>query len=135
MNKKIEDNYGAIQELREVLKTGDIVYTMITHVSNSGMMRTIRTIIIRNNEPLDISYKVAKALGWNLNRKHDGITVNGCGMDMGFHVVYSLSSRLFPEGHVCIGEKCPSNDHSNGDRDYTPHNHKDGGYALIQKWL
>jgi hypothetical protein len=82
-------------------------------------------------------------------------------MDMGFHLVYNLSYSLFPDGFGCIGRAedyrfhCPSNDHSNGDRDYTPHMsenerlgadgslctchathwHKDGGYALIQKWL
>lgn len=40
---------------------------------------------------------------------------------MGFHVVYGLARTLWPDGYGCIGEHCPSNDHSNGDRDYTPH--------------
>jgi hypothetical protein len=82
-------------------------------------------------------------------------------MDMGFHLVYTLSYALYPQGFGCVGERCPSNDHSNGDRDYTPHGcydengaledrepgpgelrdgcrrhwHRDGGYALTQRWL
>ena len=82
-------------------------------------------------------------------------------MDMGFHLVYSLSYALWPDGFGCVGAGCPSNDHSNGDRDYTPHGptdangdpedrdpgpgeardglvrhwHRDGGYALRQRWL
>lgn len=44
--------------------------------------------------------------------------MNGCGMDMGFHLVYSLSRVLFSPkqgGFEClgIGHYCPSNDHSN----------------------
>lgn len=35
----------------------------------------------------------------------------------------------------CIGHGCPSNDHCNGDRDYTPHHHNSGGYALKHRWL
>lgn len=59
----------------------------------------------------------------------------GCGMDVGFSLVYNLGWVLFPNGFECVGERCPSNDHSNGDRDYSPHHHSDGGYALRQRWL
>lgn len=65
-----------------------------------------------------------------------GLTVGGCGMDMGFHLVYNLSRVLFPSGFECIGKGCPSNDHSNGDRNYEPHRHTgDGGYAIKHRWL
>jgi hypothetical protein len=61
-------------------------------------------------------------------------------MDTGFHLVYNLGYVLFPLGFECTGcdeppNLCPSNDHSNGDRDYAPHNHKDGGYALRSQWI
>ena len=102
--------------------------------------------------PSDMSWAVARLLGWSFDRRNDGVKVNGCGMDMGFHLVYSLSYVLFPQGVGCIGAGCLSNDHSNGDRDYTPHGngmtphlrevivgadhwHRDGGYALRQRWL
>jgi hypothetical protein len=61
--------------------------------------------------------------------------MGGCGMDMGFAAVYGLSYALFGKGFECTGPNCPANDHSNGDRDYTPHMHSDGGYALKHRWL
>jgi len=78
----------------------------------------------------NLDYYISKALDWPLNDK--GIRVGGCGMDMGFHLIYSLSRILYPNGFDCIGDNCPSNDHFN--REDNKH-HKDGGYALIQKWL
>jgi len=86
-------------------------------------------------------YLVARVIREKINNKHGGITVGGCGMDMGFHVVYSLSSYLYRDGFECIGDsegwgkKCPSNDHCNDDRNYTPHHHQSGGYALRQRWM
>ena len=57
-------------------------------------------------------------------------------MEMGFSLVYTLSSTLYPEGFKCIGYgRCPSNDHRNGDRDYSPHQHDSGGYAINHEWL
>lgn len=80
--------------------------------------------------------------GWIANvcdypRAKDGsLKVGGCGMDMGFPVVYNLSATLFRDGFDCIGKGCPSNDHSNGDRNYEPHRHAHaGGYALSSRWL
>jgi hypothetical protein len=43
----------------------------------------------------------------------EGIIMGGCGMDMGFHLVYSLSSILYRNGYRCLGKGCPSNDHAN----------------------
>ena len=121
----------AIAGLRERIKPGDTVQTILRHVSRSGMTRAISPVV--NGE--DISWLVARASDYRVNQKHGGLTVEGCGMDMGFDVVYNLSWVLFKEGFDCIGERCPSNSHSNGDRDYTPHHHKEGGYALKQRWL
>ena len=127
----------AIERLREWLKPGDKVYCILRHVSSSGMSRTISLIVwLPDGSKRDLSWNVATALGWSFDEKRQGIRVSGCGMDMGFHVVYTLSSVLFrEEGFDCTGEGCPSNDHSNGDRDRTPHRHSDPGYALRSEWL
>jgi len=131
----------AIAELKELLKPGDTVYCILRHVSRSGMMRAISPVLIRNGDaPWDIDYLVAWALGRKFNEDHGGVTCHGCGMDMGLDLVYTLSQRLFPDGFECIGESeergiCPSNDHVNGDRDYTPHHHNSGGFALRHRWL
>lgn len=126
----------AIERLREWLNPGDVVYTNVTHVSRSGMSRHIKVYKFENNEPRYLTYNVAQALGWRFIRDpREAVKVDGCGMDMGFHLVYELSHTLFPSGFDCIGHGCPSNAHSNGDRDFTPHHHHDGGYALKQRWL
>jgi hypothetical protein len=134
----------AINKLRELLHPGDTVQTILRHVSRSGMSRSISPVI--GGE--DVSYLVAPAVGYSFDRRHGGVRVSGCGMDAGFHLVYSLSRALYPDGHGCSGDRCPSNDHSNGDRDYTRHHeakwsdgvpvahwHRDGGYALRHRWL
>ena len=129
-----------IVELREILPPGSTVHTILRHVSQSGMMRRISVLKFYVDEKGEIQdyyldYKVAKALGWSLDRNKEGIRVGGVGMDMGFHLVYTLSRVLYRDGFMCIGDGCPSNDHTNGDRDYSPHLHLDGGYMLKQRWL
>lgn len=74
-----------------------VVYTISRHTSSSGMSEDISLVYIKNNEPYHINYSASLALGDKLVSRngHDAIRVNGCGMDMGFHLVYSLSSVLF----------------------------------------
>lgn len=111
------------------------VYTKLCHVSKSGMMRVIDTYIVRNNVILRLSWSAAIATGHKYNIKHEGVQADGCGMDMGFHIVYGLSRSLWPDGYMCDGAPCRSNDHSNGDRDRSPHMHHDGGYRLNHRWM
>lgn len=138
----------AIEKLRTWIKPGDTVYTQLKHVSRSGMQRVIQVVKINcrpetdidgqaSTEPeiLYLGYNVAKAIGERYDREREGVKIGGCGMDMGFAVIYELSQALFADGFDCIGENCPANDHSNGDRDYAPHRHSDPGYALKQRWL
>jgi hypothetical protein len=126
---------AAREELRELLPPGATVYTIVRHVSKSGMSRSISFYVMRDNAPRWIASLVAKATGSPFDKKYEAVKVGGCGMDMGFALVYDLSYVLWGKNFSCIGEGCPSNDHSNGDRDHTPHTHSDGGYALRQRWL
>ena len=140
MTRKEAERQESINQLREWLKPGDTVFTVLRHVSRSGMSRLIDCYIIEGNEAHWISSRVAKAVGFSFDDKKDSIRVGGCGMDMGFHIVYELSHVLFPKGFECIGDKegnrCPANDHCNGDRNYTPHLHEHaGGYALRHRWM
>lgn len=134
MNAKERERDEARNKLRELLKPGDVVYTTSRHTSTSGMMRVIDLFIYRDNEPQRITWDVCKATGFAYNNKHEGCRVDGCGMDAGFEVVYNLGCALWPNGYTCTGKGCRSNDHSNGDRDYTPHTHRESGYALKQRW-
>jgi hypothetical protein len=123
----------ATEKLRKLLKAGDTVKTILRHRSTSGMYRAISPVV--NSQ--DISWLVSRACNEKIDKNHGGIRMTGCGMDMGFELVYRLSSALFPDGFTCIGneKRCPSNDHSNGDRNYKQHTHKSGGYALRHEWL
>ena len=152
MTQKDRERAEAIEQLRQWFPVGSTVYTILRHVSRSGMSREIGVLAsLGDGDFRHPNYAVSKALGWPQG-KSDSVKVSGCGMDMGFHLAYALSHALYPTGHGCTGEGCRSNDHSNGDRDYTPHGngmtphlrevitgadhwHKDGGYALNHRWL
>ncbi len=126
MTKKAEtEKAEAIAKLREWLKPGDTVYTILRHVSKSGMSRDISVVIIRDGEHLHPNYSVAKAIGERLVNSHgnDAIRMGGCGMDMGFQLVYLLGHHLWPKG-------TPK---PHGTRNGAPDS--DGGYALKQRWL
>jgi hypothetical protein len=142
-----EEREKALAELRELLPPGSEVSTVLRHVSRSGMTRAISPVLVRDGEAWDFSYHATRIGLGSIDRNHGGLRVHGAGMDMGFWLVYELGSALYPAGFDCIGDNgdplagairgrgCPANDHSNGDRDYTPHLHRDGGYALRHRWL
>lgn len=153
--KEQSEREEARETLRQTLKPGATVYTALKHVSRSGMQREISVHAVENGEIVWLTGLVAKACGYRLG-KRDGVVVGGCGMDMGFAVVHDLSYALYSQGFGCIGSGCPSNDHSNGDRDYGVHScdsanahddqsfashfgschwHTSGGYALKQRWI
>jgi hypothetical protein len=121
--------------LLEHIKPGDTVHCVLRHVSASGMSRRIDFYVMHDNEPVYITGHAGLLLGYRVPEVSRGMIVGGCGMDMGFSVVYNLSRALFQDNFVCTGERCPSNDHVNGDRNYKPHKHSDGGYALRHKWI
>ena len=132
------DRAESIATLREILRPGDTVTTVLRSVSRSGMSRSIDLYALkceRGKVSLRwLSYHVARVLGgWDERR--ECVKVGGCGMDMGFHLVYNLGRTLWPTGYRCGGKRCHSNDHTNGrPRDGRSH-HRDGGYALRQEWL
>jgi hypothetical protein len=99
-----ESRSEAIAELKRTVHEGDTLYTVLRHVSRSGMMRHIDVLQIVNDPQYGIqvywlSRLAAKALGWGMDTREEHVRVNGCGMDMGFHVVHSLSYALFGDGY------------------------------------
>lgn len=100
--------------LLKMLKHGDTVYTVLRHVSASGMSRRIDLYTMRDNRPQYLSGYASALIGWKLHDK-GGIVVGGCGMDMGFHLVYTLSAILFKDNPL-------------KDRGYS-------GYELRHEWL
>lgn len=113
--------------LRKRIKPGDTIYCVLRHVSTSGMSRTIQLFHItkHNGKPAlsPIGYQLAKIGQYRWDSDRNGITINGCGMDMGFALVYALGRYLWPRG-----TKTPHG-MRNGEPD------SDGGYALRRQWL
>lgn len=83
-------------ELRDILSTHETVYGIVKHVSRSGMQRRIEFFVIESDAhgPLmrRISHLVASVRGERLT--DDGVVVNGAGMDMGWHEIYSCRYTL-----------------------------------------
>lgn len=116
------------EKLLSLLNGNRTVYTLVKRVSSSGMSRHIQCFIVRDGRICNITYWASKILGYKINRDTGGLIVGGCGMDMGFHVVYSLSRRLFPDGFkLDEGEYGRNGDKSGFDTN--------GGYYLKQEWL
>lgn len=132
----------AIKRLREEIKPGQTLRTILRHVSSSGMSRSISVIQIkRDGSTFDWTWLVARAIGEKIDQRHEGLKISGAGMDMGFEVVYRLSMALYggKRGYPCLGEKCPSNVHVNGPNPPRGERGKgirhDDGYALSHRWL
>jgi hypothetical protein len=88
------------------------IYTVLRSVSSSGMTRHISLKFVQDNNIYDITYLAADAMGDRVSERngYNTIKVSGTGMDMGFHLVYNLSSVLF-------------------------HGQERAGYKLSQRWL
>lgn len=118
------ERQAAVDHLKGLLSPGLTVYTLLRHRSASGMFRVIDLLIVTDEgEIQSIGRSAAVAMNDKHDRERDGIRISGCGMDMGFHLVYNLGSALWPDG--------TPNPHGtrNGQPDST------GGYALKHRWL
>ena len=129
-----QEKTEAIERLRGWVKPGDTIYCVLRHVSSSGMMRVIDLKHIEKvegqGEPclLTLGYNVALALGMKYDRSREGVRIGGCGMDMGFELVYNMGRVLFPQGF----DLTPTNHARNGDPSGFD---TDGGYALNHRWM
>lgn len=150
----------AIAKLRETLKPGDTLHMVLRGVSRSGMNRKIDVYKLTCDDGQVskqwLSARICKALGYTFDTKSESISVSGCGMDMGFEIVYNLGRVLFPNGFAIPCRACGrvptkttdadenqparapqcSRGHEfysrNGD---TTGWDNDGGYAMKPKWL
>ena len=119
--QKEEDyNYAKKQLLEYFVKEGDTIYTVLRSVAPSGMSRTMSLKVATDKGVIqDLTYYASIVLDYPLVEVNGSraIRVGGAGMDLGFHVVYSLALVLFRDKYE-------------GQPDAV-----DAGYSLSQAWL
>ena len=93
------DKERAEELLKEWFPKGSTAHTTVVHVARSGMSRHIKVFAITGKRIQNISYYVAEYLDWRYTNK-EAVFVGGCGMDMGFHLIYTLSSCLYDDGYA-----------------------------------
>ena len=138
----------AKKTLREILPPGSTVLCILRSVSRSGMSREISFLTETHRDVTGLFGIVGEYRRGN----RDGLKVTGCGMDMGFAVVYDVSRRLYPDGFGVKGEgplgheiRPDTKEHAaqavakgvkfygrNGDASGWDN---DGGYALESRWI
>lgn len=90
----------AIEELRELLPRDTEVLLVLEHVSSTGMTRHIKPYVTTPTGMRHLSGLIEEAGFGKRFKKRDGIAVGGCGMDMGFHLVYTVSHYLWGDGYA-----------------------------------
>lgn len=77
------------------LKKGEEIHVIQRHVGRSGMTRRLSLFVMRKGIMQNITGSVARLIGWPLRQADWTIRVDGCGMDMHFHTVYTLAGTYF----------------------------------------
>jgi len=96
-----EAKQNAKTKLINLLQDTDTIYTVLHNVSKSGLSRVISFYMVNDNkEIININYYISVLLGYKFDKTHFGLKVKGCGMDMGFHVVDTLSRVLDTNGKI-----------------------------------
>lgn len=106
--------------LLEILKPGDTVVCVLRSAARSGMSRRIDIYKVEGGDMRYLSNLAADLLEY---RNDGGVVMTGCGMDMGFALVYELGAHLWPNGTP------EPHGRRNGEPDSA------GGYALKHRWL
>ncbi len=105
-----------LADIKKKIKPGQKIYCILRSVSASGMQCRISLHTIHKGELIPLDHAASVLTGRTLSDK-GGIVCNGCGMDMGFDLVYSLGYSIWPKGT----------------RNGQPG--KDGGYVLRHSWI
>jgi len=108
-----QEQQSAKDFLRKVFASQEraTAWTILKSVSASGMSRDMKVITQYEGQVIDITWYVSHASSVGQLKERNGqrvVRVGGCGMDIGFHLIYSLSIALYGS---------------------------EGGYKLKQEWL
>jgi len=126
-----QEQENSVILLKKYLKPGDTLYTVLRHVSKSGMYRAIDCYSIKcvkgKVEKQWLSYLVAKAIRERFDERWEAIGVSGGGMDMGYYLMMGLSYTLHGHNPKGDGGKSPGVSPRPG--------HYQAGYSLNHEWI
>ena len=94
-----------IQTVLETLPQQTRIYSIVRHVSKSGMSRLIDFYVMVDNRPMWVTPAIRDILGYKQDEKTGALKVGGTGMDMCFHVVHSLGYKLHNDGYYFTSER------------------------------
>ena len=109
MRYTAEEVKNATEMLKKFCPQGETVQCVLRGVSRSGMQRRIDFyVIVNQNRGAGMRPYLQYISGWmavllGMTRQDRGLKVNGCGMDMGFHMVDTLASALYGRDKRGIG--------------------------------
>jgi hypothetical protein len=86
----------AIATMRAMVPIGATLQTIARHTSRSGMSHSIS--VVDNGECID--WLVCRITGDTLDERNGGVKRGGCGMDMGFGLVYDLARYVHGDGYA-----------------------------------
>ena len=75
------------------------IYANLRHKSGRGMTRVISFYVVKDNDIQCIDWFIQAFLGNKPHKNFSGLIVKGSGMDMAWHIAYSLSRKLYGDGY------------------------------------
>ena len=89
------------KHLKKLFPKGSTAYTLVTKVAPSGMSRHIMVAGSQKKGHVEnVSWYISQLLEWKYKDNTRAVFVGGCGMDMGFHLVYNLAQELYKDGYA-----------------------------------
>lgn len=118
-SEKREEKERCLTEIKRILETTKkrdmyrngtkekvpVLYTILRHVSKSGMSRSIDIVSIsEDGDHYSLTYYAKCIMDYPFDQKNGGIKIGGCGMDMGFALIDSLSYAVYGDGYKIAQE-------------------------------
>jgi len=102
---RTNDQSPSLEQLRQWMPKGTRVFTILRSVSRSGMRREISVVVFLpgDDRPIHPNHHISQVLGLRRG-KSGGVVLNGCGMDMGFHLIYELAHVLYGDADALTQE-------------------------------
>ena len=96
MKQKItkEEQLKALEQLRESLTPDAKIYASVVSVARSGLSRKIKIFVHYPEGLHNITHLIHRAGMFGYCRRDNALKVNGCGMDMIYHVLETVAMSL-----------------------------------------